>query len=362
MTEELPSKIGEVLLETLAKLVAQSEESASLMANIFRGVNTVKIEVQEMRTEVRTLQRKLDEHLKEGANRSDSAGEFRMVEVVKDMQTEIQSIQHRADDRAAEIAQQLTSLHAVTVKAEVTRDPAPPVPDLSRVLAEMKTYAETVRGSQHTFLQDHDREHADREARGKNIRISGLVEVEGEDTLAEVSKLFSDVMKVSSQGLERAVAAVRNDRRKNKGRGHGGICVWTILQYREKGQILIAGDFNSRVGTAQGEGVVELERALWHKREETDWKRESEDCGSNRFADYFLQLVNLCELTVLNGTKGFPDTSVFTCKTSLGASVIDFLLASVGVRERISKFEMGDFLPESDHRPLQWTVSGFTKR
>ncbi|KAL3687802.1 hypothetical protein R1sor_014111 [Riccia sorocarpa] len=52
----------------------------------------------------------------------------------------------------------------------------------------------------------------------------------------------------------------------------------------------------------------------------------------------------------------------FACASTLGNSVIDYLLASPGARERVQAFELSQWLPESDHKFLAFTIGGVHRR
>ncbi|KAL3677257.1 hypothetical protein R1sor_027205 [Riccia sorocarpa] len=132
-----------------------------------------------------------------------------------------------------------------------------------------------------------------------------------------------------------------------------------ILRLRDEGAVWILGDFNSRVGVKQGLDLPDT--GVSFKTEDTCWQRISEDGERNGMTDAFLQFLAACDLTIVNGTGNFPLTHYFTCITANGASVIDFLLGTRAARDRIFSFVIEPLYPESDHRPLSCSISGFRR-
>ncbi|KAL3693685.1 hypothetical protein R1sor_007336 [Riccia sorocarpa] len=135
-----------------------------------------------------------------------------------------------------------------------------------------------------------------------------------------------------------------------------------VMEFQTKGPIWVLGDLNSRSESVQGRHVRGVEIAQWRSEvENEDWSRASEDTGKNAFTNDFIQLVDTCGLTILNGSRKFPligDNTFVMCN---GASVIDYLLATSPARDRVIDFEIKALLPDSDHRPLQCKPGGFEK-
>ncbi|KAL3696383.1 hypothetical protein R1sor_010459 [Riccia sorocarpa] len=131
-----------------------------------------------------------------------------------------------------------------------------------------------------------------------------------------------------------------------------------VIKVKERGPVWLMGDFNSRVEDFQGCG--DSSGSLWRQEEDADqWRRSSQDKGRNQFTENFTQFVNICGLTVINGVQKFPGTETCTCFTPNGASLVDYLLTTRTARDRISDFRLGPLLPESDHCPLVVELSGF---
>ncbi|KAL3683261.1 hypothetical protein R1sor_001283 [Riccia sorocarpa] len=69
-------------------------------------------------------------------------------------------------------------------------------------------------------------------------------------------------------------------------------------------------------------------------------------------------------LGVIQGCPASPtlfglDTRLYTCNTAVGDSVVDYLLASDAGRVLIEDFVLEPFVPESDHRPIRFSLRGF---
>ncbi|KAL3699810.1 hypothetical protein R1sor_017832 [Riccia sorocarpa] len=131
------------------------------------------------------------------------------------------------------------------------------------------------------------------------------------------------------------------------------------MKYREEGPIILAGDFNGQIGVSQGE-ATEIGRRLWEKESPAEgWERSSDDQTRNQFGESLIRLLHVSGVTVLNGTKKFPLTNGLTFNAAIGGSVVDLVLASRDGRDRVNGFSLLPFQPESDHRPIWFSITGF---
>ena len=78
--------------------------------------------------------------------------------------------------------------------------------------------------------------------------------------------------------------------------------------------------------------------------------------------EYGRQLINFCKSTniqIMNGRLGdINNTGDFTCyKSNGGASAVDYLLCSAQCAHNITNLEVLDKHPESDHRPLAFSIN-----
>ncbi|KAL3677225.1 hypothetical protein R1sor_027173 [Riccia sorocarpa] len=137
----------------------------------------------------------------------------------------------------------------------------------------------------------------------------------------------------------------------------------TIVSCNDLGSVCVVGDFNSRVSSWQRNWTPSEGAPLWITEGEVQEVRFSEDEVKNTMAEFFMEVVDTCGLTVLNGVNLFLGTGEFTCVTAQGSSVVDYLLCSDKARGRITHFGLCPLAPESDHRAIRFTLSGVvTKR
>ncbi|KAL3696405.1 hypothetical protein R1sor_010481 [Riccia sorocarpa] len=122
-----------------------------------------------------------------------------------------------------------------------------------------------------------------------------------------------------------------------------------VAELETTGAVWVLGDFNARTNNMQTAVVNDFPN--WRSGEnEQEWTRTAVDSGSNSFTDAFIQFGTACGLTIVNGSKRFPDIQGFTFSSETGCSTVDYLLASKLARERICSFAIGQLYPESDHR------------
>ena len=162
---------------------------------------------------------------------------------------------------------------------------------------------------------------------------------------------------------------------------NGNDCFDTILngiaKVQDKGDILIAGDLNSRIGVKQdillnfnrNDDFLNVfnEQMYEHVITENDLLengmsiyRANSDKGSNDYGPKLIQLCNTCDMAVLNGRagkdKGIGKTTFCGPK---GESTVDFVLCSKNVLKYILKFEISDHVHFSDHKMVMFSVKSF---
>ena len=138
-------------------------------------------------------------------------------------------------------------------------------------------------------------------------------------------------------------------------------CQWQSLEfeiehYKHMGEVIVMGELNARTGLLNDHIVHDtipnnVPSSLYFVNESLP--RFSQDNTVNM---YGRQLVDICVntgLQVVNGRVGV-DSGIgrFTCYTHNGSSVVDYVLAQAGIRDRIVSFEVDDLQPHSDHCPL----------
>ncbi|KAL3686287.1 hypothetical protein R1sor_008861 [Riccia sorocarpa] len=129
-----------------------------------------------------------------------------------------------------------------------------------------------------------------------------------------------------------------------------------VRSLKELGAVYVVGDFNSRTANGQNEDNDELGSPVWQSHTDS-WERLSSDSSCNGWAELLIRFARVCDLRILNGTQWFRDSGGFTFSSHTGSSVVDYLLVSHDTRENILNFDLEPFVPESDHRPLTFTIA-----
>ena len=73
---------------------------------------------------------------------------------------------------------------------------------------------------------------------------------------------------------------------------------------------------------------------------------------SDQFGKLLLQMCNSTKLLIANSLSLWPNTNGFTCRKHNRNSLIDYVLLSEGILDRIHNFSLGEWTLESDHRAL----------
>ena len=135
-------------------------------------------------------------------------------------------------------------------------------------------------------------------------------------------------------------------------------CKNDISYFDRLGTVLIAGDFNGRVGLIpdyiiNDNHVEDIDSISYIA--DTAPRRTSMDRQSNGQG---LQLIDLCKMTSLRICNGrFLNTDSFTYYGHGGNSVIDYLLCRYECFEMISSLRVSDFNEFSDHALLQFETA-----
>ena len=129
-----------------------------------------------------------------------------------------------------------------------------------------------------------------------------------------------------------------------------------IQQYKHMGDVVVMGDLNARIGLLNDNIVRDtipnnVPCTLYCVSESLP--RVSQDITVNMYGK---QLIDICintGLQIVNGRVG-ADRGIgrYTCYTYNGSSVVDYVLAQTGIRERIVSFEVDDLQLHSDHCPI----------
>ena len=132
-------------------------------------------------------------------------------------------------------------------------------------------------------------------------------------------------------------------------------CYDTICNLPENGEILLCGDFNARIGAANGQ-VMEFENihVPVSPLYEADIiiPRTSQDIDTNKQGKHFTDLVTDNQLVILNGRTLGDLTGAYTSIQRQGCSVVDYIATSRNLYQSVEHMTVGRLLPTSDHRPL----------
>ncbi|KAL3683256.1 hypothetical protein R1sor_001278 [Riccia sorocarpa] len=378
------------------------EESATVLMGVATEVTVIKREMADLRTDISKLQQAVDTQkmdfskqlavLKDTASQAGAGTELRQIraeviglqanlvkfhkgmegslgesrtqaKLLHDMAGEqkelllttadnslaVQKSVHGLDDKISDLQKVAGIVHDISdqTRSEVTEmrgaleklpnNAVNTTPDVVQIISGLEekicSYADVTRASQGAALQSHDEELQARHSRSLNLRLSGLEEEDGEEVRTKVADFFKDTLKVANPEVVQA------------------------FRVGKTGQ----GDFNSRIANTQTKELMADGAVPWSRgTEDEDWERLSVDLGTNQMMDWFIQFLSISGLTVLNGTSRFPNTKDYTYIGPQGSSVVDYLISSKRARDRVTAFELGPLVPESDHMPLICTLSGFS--
>ena len=132
-----------------------------------------------------------------------------------------------------------------------------------------------------------------------------------------------------------------------------------ITKYSSKGDIILIGDFNSRIGqldqTISHIYIDELDNMNSRQLFLGD-KRTSQDTTTNKKGKDFLDLCNKSQLVILNGRKLGDISGKYTCHKYNGSSVVDFIATSYNLYSKVKYFKVLEPVWFSDHCPLACSI------
>ena len=139
-----------------------------------------------------------------------------------------------------------------------------------------------------------------------------------------------------------------------------------ISVYKEKGSVIVSGDFNSRIGTCpdfiendlMGTEVNNfISNVIDYNCDIPMSTRESQDLVVNSFGRKLLDLCRSTCTRVCNGRTFGDKNGKYTFFNHLGASVNDFTIVSENDFHLVDYFCVEDFNEWSDHAPIVFHVS-----
>lgn len=130
-----------------------------------------------------------------------------------------------------------------------------------------------------------------------------------------------------------------------------------IAQFANEGNVLLLGDFNSRIG--EKSDFIENERITVQdmniELNDKPTKRLTMDKTCNRFGEYLLELCKATNMCVVNWRSGcHDDNGCFTCYTHNGESLIDYVITNYSLMKNIRNFKVHGYKEYSNHAPISF--------
>ena len=126
--------------------------------------------------------------------------------------------------------------------------------------------------------------------------------------------------------------------------------------YTSKGDVILLGDFNARVGiksesTVENSSLFDSTGTKFDDSQQILPERNSQDIKTNTYGTKLLSLCSTSNLVVLNGRKLGDLNGKFTSHQHNGSSTIDLSLCSRDTYSKITHFRVLDPVWLSDHCP-----------
>ena len=132
--------------------------------------------------------------------------------------------------------------------------------------------------------------------------------------------------------------------------------VYILEDLKGEGEIILCGDFNSRIQTSLDYIVNDSLHHLYalpsDYTPDTQFPRNSKDKHQNAFKKQFLDTILNNQLTILNGRTLGDYLGDYTCITWNGPSVVDYFITSTGLKNKICHLNISELTQFSDHKPL----------
>jgi len=135
-----------------------------------------------------------------------------------------------------------------------------------------------------------------------------------------------------------------------------------IATYSQLGEVLIVGDFNTRTASEQASILFCKEYCdpIWLTKESNhQWEIISKDKGCNLFGEKLLTLCGALDLVICNSLTRWEKYGNFTCNTYNGESVVEYVIFSHGLCEKVEEILIGNLLWDlkSNHKPIYLSFS-----
>ena len=134
-----------------------------------------------------------------------------------------------------------------------------------------------------------------------------------------------------------------------------------INDLKDKGNIILCGDFNARIHTTMD--YLNNDYASDHYEMPCDYHpdqqlpRNSADSLTNAFKRTFLDLILESQLKILNGRTLGDFNGNYTCINPNGSSVVDYIAISPQIDKLVKYMKIGNFTSFSNHNPLSLHIS-----
>ena len=115
-----------------------------------------------------------------------------------------------------------------------------------------------------------------------------------------------------------------------------------VIEFSNKGSILICGDMNARTGMlydyVRNDSDIPIPSPLSYVIDEDELQRTSMDMSTNAQGRNLLDLCISNRLRIRNGRHNGDRQGKYTCYTSRGCSVVDYVVVSADMQCRITNF------------------------
>ena len=137
----------------------------------------------------------------------------------------------------------------------------------------------------------------------------------------------------------------------------------SVGSMQEKGEVIIQGDLNARTGNIEDTILPDKSDEIFEiEIDDPPPKRNSQDHKVDPRGQELLDMCKSLNLTIANGRKTGDPFGEFTCIKYNGSSVVDYLITSPSVYEKVSSMNVGEFVPWlSDHCPVFHTLEIHSK-
>ncbi len=133
--------------------------------------------------------------------------------------------------------------------------------------------------------------------------------------------------------------------------------------------VFTAGDFNARTASINGPSYG-TDSSIYNALNNEEYSqssyplidlRNSKDKIINERGKKLLDLINLSNMRILNGSTIGDIMGNYTCYRYNGCSVVDYMIVSHSLLRHINSFKVMNLCPISDHKPLICTIHGKSK-